>query len=266
MSQHQHAFLADSADDIAHVARRVLTMLAKRDDQGAGAARSAGLAEAVDRCGPVGAALETLAHQLYVTSIDRDPAQFDSALTRLSGAGLDDDVLAFDLIPDIARQLGTAWVDDTISFADVTVGCSRLQRAMHHMPDHSPAAPIARPNHIARTCLVMVPQHAQHTLGALVLARTLRQAQHQVHLTLEANPQVLAQLARRHRFDLVLVSASPAECPEMLGQLIDLSRQHWGACRFALGGSIRDLTRSFAARVGADLVTNDWQEALDLCI
>ncbi len=257
LSQHPQPFLSNTPRDATRVARTVLSALTSGvDDVWAVAADSGKTPSAMH--------IE-MGAQLCTAAIDKDPGQFPKVLERMRQAGCSADELAFHWIPDTARALGVAWENDQISFADVTIGCARLQSALHRLPETPPVIPFAQRD-LYQDCLVLVPAGAQHTLGALVLAKQLRQARQKVFVELEASLDRLASLAKCHHFDVVLISASVGECPEDLRLLVDGVRMQFTNCKVVVGGSISDLNTDALKAIGADHMTKDWQEALDLCI
>lgn len=258
MSQHQQVFLADNGGEVARVAHRVLSMLASGE---VGAPENGAVLAPLPTC----LSLIDLAERLYTASYCPNPASFADALRDVQRAGYSNDILTFELIPSIARRLGAAWEDDSLSFIDVTIGCARLQSALCLLPDETTGGAIAY-NRMRQNCLVMVPMGAQHTMGALVLARQLRQARQRVVVELEADAGKLSSLEQKQNFNVVLISASCRECPQSLRDLVGVIRQHWPASKVVVGGSFSDLGSDSVSAIGSDHVTKDWQEALDLCI
>ncbi|MDA8585542.1 cobalamin B12-binding domain-containing protein [Rhodobacteraceae bacterium] len=173
--------------------------------------------------------------------------------------------LAFDLIPIVARQLGDAWNRDEISFADVTIGCARLQHALHQLTDIS-ENPVLSPEHRRLDCLVLLPAGAQHTLGATVITKQLRHAGIRIDQDLAATPNTLSTLAKTQVFDVIFISASLSETSDTLRRLVDASRLQWADSKIILGGTFEAYGPRAIATTKADYVTQDWQEALDFCI
>ncbi|MEP4199425.1 MAG: cobalamin-dependent protein [Aliishimia sp.] len=256
MSRHDHAIVKDNSNVVARVALRALSTLAPTDSNSPdnnGKPRSlAGNPRTDD-----------LLNKLYSAAIRQDQAHFLQTFQELRRAGCSNDFLAFDLIPDVARRLGASWVDDVISFADVTIGCARLQSALRQLPDDVPMY-VDTCNGVEQNCLIAVPIGAQHTMGAMVLAKQLRQARQRVVVDLTAHETTLSQLARQHDFDVVLISATCAENPAEVQALIEICRVLWGACKVIVGGSFCDLNGDVLCTVHADHFTNDWREALDV--
>ena len=251
LTHHQQEFLADNAGEFAHVARRVLSMLA------AGGANGIEPRDAL-RTLPTAVDLGDWVDRLHAASIRSDPTGFFKTLDESRRMGWCNDALANDVIPAVARQLGVSWENDLISFADVTIGCARLQSSLRRMPDDDPH--LSTRGH--RECLVLVPKGAHHTLGAVVLARQLRRAGQGATLELEADFAALSALAKNRKFDVVMLSASRCECPDALRRLVRECRLHWAASKVILGGSIRDLGADITRTIEADNLTNEWREAI----
>lgn len=210
--------------------------------------------------------LNALTHLLYEASLAPNPARFACAVDRFLKVDHGADHLAFEAVPRIARQLGDSWVNDQISFADVTIGCARLQSVLHQLPDSDPATRNATTSNPRRShCLVIVPEGAQHTLGALVLAKQLRHAGQGVTVALKANQNVLSDLRKSHDFKTILISASRSECIETLHTLVSMTHRMWAQSTVVIGGTVCNQGRDLRAATQADHVTNDWQEALALC-
>lgn len=248
--QHQHSFMADEKCEVAHVARRALCALVAKDGI---------LTEASDT-----QTWDALTQPLFVAAVHVDPRVLTDLLATLQANGHSSTKIAFDVLPDVARQLGTAWENDTISFTDVTVGCARLQRALHHLTDDTHDTPVATGDQ--PDCLVIVPKGAQHTFGAMILAKQLRYAGMRVAIDLEAAPDTLCALAKSQSFSTVFMSASLSETSDMLRPLTRTIHAQWTDSKVILGGTYLQRDDIDVAAVGADHVTQTLQNALDLCI
>ena len=248
--QHQHAFMADDICEITLVARRALSALVAKDGI---------LIHASDT-----QARGPLTQPLFDAAVHVDPRVLTDLLATLQASGHSGTKIAFDVLPDVARQLGTAWEDDTISFTDVTVGCARLQRALHHLTDDTHHTPLATGDQ--RDCLVIVPKGAQHTFGAMILAKQLRYAGMRVTIDLEASPDTLSALAKSQSFHNVFMSASLSETSDTLCELTRTIHAQWPDSKVILGGTYLHRDDSNMAAVGADHVTQNLQDALGLCI
>lgn len=231
-------------------------------------------------------ALATRALSLVAQRNLRSIPEFDEALAqRLRDAAAGDssetvqslvaDMLAADILPDaiamlyipfVARQLGDEWCDDTLSFARVTIGTSRLQASLRMLGTEWTSHGYAEGSDVDAGVIVIVAKDAFHTLGAMVLCGQLRRMGHSVRLAMGATTQELAQVFRTSQFDAVLISASEFESLDSLRKCVDIIRQSSSDCPpIIIGGSVLDQDADVKAATGADLVTRDPIEALDHC-
>lgn len=166
-------------------------------------------------------------------------------------------------IPEAARRFGEAWLADRMSFCEVTMGSARLQAVLRELTsgffdeEHLPSE--------KGTVLVVVPQEDQHTLGGLSLAWQLRRRGISVCLQIAPSLPHLHRLAANRRFDGVFVSASSDRYVPALKTLVNALKKVDNASRLvvALGGPILEIDPAAAAEVGADILTNDINRALD---
>jgi len=191
-----------------------------------------------------------------------------SVAAQMMAHGISAEEIADTYIPAAARRMGDLWCDDHMGFAGVTVGCSRLQALLRDMgpdwrADNAGAAD-------GPTLLVLVASDICHTLGATVLAGQLRRRGLSVRLLIGARPEDVGPMLRQIRFDAVLISASVGESLESLRKLVDaVGTATMTPPPVAIGGTIltapgfdRALVKTMT---GADHVTSDPIEALDLC-
>jgi methylmalonyl-CoA mutase cobalamin-binding subunit len=258
LPQHQHAFQAENINEVDRVARHVLAILSVAEDANpAPCKNSKPVAERFHN--------KTLNERLFEAAISRDRWAMDKTIDALRREGADDQSIAFDIVPQIARRLGTAWEEDSLSFGAVTIGCARLQTLVLQLGERARAHQIM-PGEKTRNCLVVVPENAHHTLGAIVLTKQLRNSRHDVSLNLGATPDSQSKIAQAQDFDAIMISASKHESPESLRALVKSTRTKGAKSKVFIGGSISELNLDLVAVTGTDYVTNDWQGALDLCV
>ena len=163
-------------------------------------------------------------------------------------------------IPELARRLGQAWVDDCMSFADVTMGSSRLQAILRDIS--MDWTDNARTDDLG-TILLIIPEREQHTLGALVLMGQLRRRGVSVCLRIGPTDADLHSLLAERRFDGAFVSggqvAMLAVCTALVATLKGLTD---GRLAVAVGGAMLELFPTPLHIMGADAVTNDVNGAL----
>jgi methanogenic corrinoid protein MtbC1 len=197
-------------------------------------------------------------------SPEREP--FFPILHRMAQSGITPEEIADLYVPAVARRMGDLWCEDEVGFAAVTIGSARLQGMLRELGPEWRADAVAPSR--AATILVLVEDGAQHTLGATVLAGQLRRRGLSVRLNMGARPEEIAAILRRYRFDAVLLSASLGESLETLRKIVDAVRAVLPQLPVLLGGTILSEGPEIAeikARTGADAVTNDLNEALELC-
>lgn len=159
-------------------------------------------------------------------------------------------------IPAAARFLGEAWLDDTASFADVTVGMTRLHELLHLVQTGLLADVASR--HSDAAVLMIVPPAEQHTLGVMVAASMLRR--HGVSVGMKFSPGLtdLTSLLAEKRFDAALITLGSRDRLEMCAKLVKTLKQMTkGSLKVAVGGAVAASCHDLLVGAGADLVTND---------
>jgi hypothetical protein len=178
-----------------------------------------------------------------------------AAALRVEGLGLDDVIDC--VIPEAARELGRAWEDDRLSFVEVTLAMTRIQRflrdAMVDVPRDDGGASI----------LFALPEGEQHTLGGIVAVRQLRRMRCSACLCIGEKPRKVVELLHARRFDALFVSVATAEGLEVARELIRYVRAEYPqTLPVAVGGAVlcgtdHTTTNRVMARTGAAIVSND---------
>lgn len=187
-------------------------------------------------------------------------------LQRALAAGIARDDIADLYIPELARDLGVDWCEDSLSFASVTIGASRLQAMLRELGPEWAGDQSANP--AAPSIMLIVGQDVYHTLGALVLSGQLRRKGLSVRLMLGANDFELAEKLAKTRYDAVFISSSLGESLESLRRIVDVVRK---SCKTSLpvviGGTILETETytDITTLTGADFATSFPSEALELC-
>ncbi len=205
---------------------------------------------------------ENMVDRLEQAVLDRNPERRLSVLTDLRSQGLTDLQIAEDLIPAVARKLGTAWCEDNMSFADVTIGSARLQALVRDLgsPDPDPTT------ENAGTVAVVVPDGESHTLGAMVVTSKLRRMNLSVRLFLGTDSATVLKALERSDYDAVMLSASHSEKLAIIDDFVNkIRRVMRRPTPIILGGSVVDRGIAVERHVSADHITTDVEEALRLC-
>lgn len=183
---------------------------------------------------------------------------------------IEEGVRAVDLadyyIPAVARDLGTEWTLDGLSFANVTIGVSRLQSMLRSLGPHWSGEGTGK--EAAASVLLIVPQEVHHTLGALVLGGQLRRKGLSVKLVLGGKAHDIAERVARTHYDCVFISSSRGETLESLRRIVDaVKTSAQTPPPVVIGGTILEVEtkETITARTGADYATKIPDEALRLC-
>ncbi len=237
----------------------------KRNQDGGAVVSLAGQALSVlasRRTGLTSRSLGELIDRLEAAVLDRNPEQRLSVLADMRAAGVPDVEIAEDIIPEVARRLGTAWCEDNMSFADVTIGSARLQALVRDLgaPDPEPtAAP-------AGTVAVIVPPDESHTLGAMVLTSRLRRQRISVRLMLGSDEASILSALRTTSHDAILLSASHSEKLVKLDELVNKIRRVLPRpTPIIVGGSVAERGVAVERHVRADYVTSNVEEVFQQC-
>lgn len=155
-----------------------------------------------ERCGgerfpPTKSEIEAFA-ALVIASDSTAALRFIEDLGR-EGVTVEDILLR--LVGPTARLLGERWLNDELSFAEVTVGASLLQRIVHLFGKHS-ADEVPQRGTIA----LVTPAPEQHTLGVHLLGEFFRRGGFSVEIRVNATEASLADLIRSRPFAAVGIS------------------------------------------------------------
>ena len=156
-------------------------------------------------------------------------------LQELLDMGFKVDTIVDHCIPIAATRLGEAWVKDTLSFSEATIGSANLQRLLKHIAQD-------RENNFVsdsgKRFLICVHESEQHTLGALVLGDMLRRQGHSLKIKLDAQLTQICDLQESNDYDGIFFSCSSflsiketAACVRKIRQTLS------NTCPIFLGGT-----------------------------
>jgi len=249
-------FSTRPASEVDIVAVRALSLLAANTGNKAPSSSFKSLADHKDLT-------KMLTQRLYQASCDADRQKVITTIKEMqvSQASVSDIISI--LVPAAARKLGQDWVNDTASFGTVTIGCARLQACVHHLERNFAERPLRDSAHQSN-CLVVVPEGAQHTLGAVVLAAELRQAGPHAQLALDVSPEKMARLVNDEHYDIVMISAALGQDIGTLRALVKAARTKDAHSKVIIGGSLLTSEKNLRKTTLSDAVTSDWQTALKI--
>ena len=155
--------------------------------------------------------------------LNSEEGSFELAITVLKTHGASIDYIVLELIPAIARKLGKQWEDDSLSFADVSIGVNRLERVIYKLDYLFQANQLARQQN--KAIFIAGFPGSQHTLGSLIFANYLTYSGWQVHRPHQANIDSIVYGVSSKKLQAIAISVSTNEQLEQLPNLINLLRQ-----------------------------------------
>ena len=127
-------------------------------------------------------------------------------IRQLIEAGASSDTILLNLFAPAARRLGEYWEDDTASFAEVTVGLSRLQQLLRDVDAGGPGHTEV-PYHGHRVLLTTLPGE-QHTFGIFMVEDFFRRAGWDVVTSVLDTTEDLMALVGTEEFSVIGFSMS----------------------------------------------------------
>lgn len=192
-----------------------------------------------------------------------DPLAFEELKPELKRARITAALLADVYIPEVARRLGQAWMDDCASFAEVTMGVARMQAILREIGSAWIADASGQVD--GPTLLVVLPIGEQHTLGAMVLAGQLRRLGVSVSMQIAPSVADLGAYVAARRFDGAMISVAGDGALETCAKLIKIIKSSSVTpIKVAVGGALLETGNDLLQLTGADVVTNDIEYALSV--
>jgi len=184
-------------------------------------------------------------------------------ILNLRDQGVPVDALYLDLITPAARRIGAMWEADTCDFVLVTLALLRIQQVMY---DLSPEFIGAGCEPSSRRALVLPTPGSHHTLGAAMVADFFRRGGWDVISSHELQPAEVLRAVRQDWFDVVALSMSAPNHVASTGALISDIRKLSSnkGILVMVGGPLALSVPELATRVGADVVTLDARQALEV--
>ncbi len=182
---------------------------------------------------------------------------------RLRDDGVSIESLYLDLITPAARRIGALWEADSCDFVLVTLALLRIQQVTYDLsPDfirdgHEPSS---------RRLLIAPLPGSHHTLGAAMVADFFRREGWDVLSSHDLNRTELLRAVRKEWFDVAALSIStPSQlilATTLIADIRKLSSNR--GILVMVGGPLALSVPDLATRVGADVVTLDAKEAVDV--
>ena len=154
--------------------------------------------------------------------LDTEEGSFELAITVLKTHGAPINYIVLDLIPQIARKFGKQWEDDSLSFAEVSIGVGKLERVIHKLDYLFQANQLDRQQN--KSIFISGFPGSQHTLGSLIFANFLIFSGWKVHRPNQLSTDSIVYGVSSKELQAVAVSVSTSEELEKLPKLINLLR------------------------------------------
>lgn len=213
-----------------------------------------------------GATSERFMTALHDAVCGNDPAQRDRVVREMLHARIDRCEIADVYIPEIARRMGEEWCDDTMSFAEVSIGVARLQGLLRDLTEDWSVEQRMYDNALNIVVLMLADDY--HTLGPMLVTSQLRRLGASVRLLLGRSEAEVRVTISEQAFDLILISVAHVERLAATGDLVRTLRGTvLRPAPIVIGGPAIEFDPEGKAKTltGADHVSNDIREVLGLC-
>jgi methylmalonyl-CoA mutase cobalamin-binding subunit len=208
---------------------------------------------------------QVVIQQLVRSVLDNSASDPARALIEMRADHVSAESVIDTFVPEAARKLGELWVDDEISFADVTMGSLRLQALLTEAIATVNRESLLPAQTLLRT-LIIIPEGEQHIIGAQVLASQLRRMGCEVASSYCETEGVLKARLMQETTDLILISCSGRDTLATIRRTVQIIRAAIPSCpAVVLGGSIKADKEELKDITGVDLVTNVVGEAVSFC-
>lgn len=219
-------------------------------------------------------ALDARLNALGDAFLSDTPEKRYAMFARMRSDGMETSEMIDHIIPEVARILGQRWADDTISFADVTIGSARLQETVRALVArevsstirgaNSPYRRLDRAN--ARRVLMVIPQPEQHTLGVFVAADQFRRLGFEADILVDHHPRQMALALRNKHYAMIGITVAGRRTLATAKELVKTVRASvTRVTPIVLGGSLVGAEQDLKRATGVDHVVNSVSNALMLC-
>lgn len=196
-------------------------------------------------------------------SLHGEASKLREYVDRLRDEGVSIESIYLDLLTPAARQIGAMWEADTCDFVLVTLGLLRIQQALCDLsPDfvQEGQAPSSR-----RVMVLPVPG-SHHTFGAAMVSDFFRREGWDVVGSHEIGRTEVLRLVRKEWFDVVALSiSSPNQLISTTTLIADIRKLSSNkGILIMVGGPLALSVPDLATRAGADIVTLDARQAVDV--
>jgi methylmalonyl-CoA mutase cobalamin-binding subunit len=196
--------------------------------------------------------------------VHKDESRQHAVVAQMVSAGIPTADVAEHYVALAARKLGEAWVDDSLSFSQVTIGAARLQEMVRSFGHIESAASVTIP--LGHRILLVIPPEENHTLGAFVAANQFRRYGLWVHLAIGQSPDEVADTVATQNFEMIGISGAGRRALDSVQKLVSTVKQRCPNCApVVVGGNMCNLDERVLDLTGADFVTTSPRQAMSFC-
>ncbi len=165
-------------------------------------------------------------------------------------------------IPDAARLLGRYWVENSLTFAQVTLATSRLQCIARDLEPLYYGKTL--PKDLGPEVLIVVSKGEQHTFGAEMVARKFRRLGASPYLSINNTIEELVSIINKKKFKLIGLSIGGQKaCDKNSEFLLMLKALRKFKIPIVAGGNLVYSSTKIIKKFNIDLITNDVAYALN---
>ncbi len=223
-----------------------------------------------DRPDPLKARLDHLCEAFL--SDDGDLRHVAIQKLRQDGVSISD--IIDHVIPEVARVYGQRWADDTLSFAEVSIGSARLQECVRSLAAKNITASFSKAEVARREArtgslprvLLIIPRSEDHTLGTFVAADQFRRFGYDVDIAIDTDAAQLTRDLLQRRYVLVGITIGARRTLASTKELVEMIRDTvTRTTPVVVGGSFVSMETDLKTTTGADHVAVSVKDALDKC-
>ncbi len=210
----------------------------------------------------VGEPRETVVSSLISAALTGGTERFAALLAEMRRMRVSAAALADIYIPLAARKMGEDWLEDDLSWMEVTIAVARLQSLLREIGSAWAADRAGDAG--GGSVLLIIPNSEQHTLGPMVAMGQMRRYGISVCLRIAPSTEELRSLVADRSFDGVMISVAGEEKLDTVRKLVSFIKGiRTAPLQVIIGGAIMTRLEDVASCTGADLSTNDIGAALE---
>ena len=238
--------------DVRRLAREAIRVLAGKSD-----ARPDRLRERLDH--------------LCAVFLSEDEELRHEAIQALRKDGVTIPEIIDHVIPEIARILGQRWADDTLSFAEVSIGSARLQECVRSLIARDISGNVdtlarADGDVNAPRILMIIPRPEDHTLGTFVAADQFRRHGYAVDIAVDQDVRQLSEDLRKQRYVMIGITIGGRRTLASTRELVEkIKAMVTRVTPIVIGGSYISAGTNVKQATGADHAAVSVMDALNKC-